>query len=357
MVQLLDNTRSRVGVRLLARAGGPLEAVLRAIGRPSSRFVVTAMVLAGITATLVSHWLTAAPVPPVLVGLPDAGAFTRVGLPVAQFVQELAGIAVVGVLFVRCLTATRRPEPVVRHLQRVASRWAWLWLAGATALLLLTLSELAGVPVAEVLSRPELMRALIGTDRVMAGAMTLWVALLLVLFTERVSGAPGSGLLTVAAAGALLPGALTGHAAHHNNAIMVSSISLGIHIVAASIWIGGLLALVVHLRKFPEQLRRAIPRFSAAALVCVAAVGASGLLAGILMLDGWAALWTSSRGHLILAKTGALVMLVLIGHLHRKRTLAAACSGRLWPLIRLGAVELSLMGVTLGIAVVLSTTA
>ncbi|WP_157970746.1 copper resistance D family protein [Nakamurella deserti] len=357
MVQLLDSARPRAEVQpptdAVASHGGAPQ-----VGRrPGARFVVIAMVLAGVTATLVSRWLTAPPVPPVLVGLPDAGAFTRAGLPVAQFVQELAGIAVVGVLFVRCLTATRHPDPAGPHLRRVALRWAWVWLAGATALSLLTLSELAGVPAAEVLSRPELMRALIGTDRFMAGAVTLWVALLLVLFVERVSGALGTWLLAVAAAGALLPGALTGHAAHHDNAIVVSALSLGVHIVAAGVWIGGLLALVVHLRKFPEQLRRAIPRFSAAALVCVAAVGASGLLAGILMLDGWEALWTSPRGHLILAKTVALVLLVVIGHLHRRRTLAAACSGRLGPLIRLGAVELSLMGATLGVAVVLSTTA
>ncbi len=366
MVLLLGGTRTRARVDVDTEAGDPArKGRLLLHGRPSSRLVVAAMVLAGISTTLVSRWLTAVPVPPVLAGLPDAGAFTRVGLPVAQFVQELAGIAVVGTLFVACLTAIRNPEPTDtpnpatgrHHLRRMAVRWAWLWLASAAAWLLFMLSELAAVPVIEMLLRPELIRAFIGTDRFLSGVVTLWVALLLVMFAERLPGALGSGLLTLAAAGALLPSALTGHAAHHDNAIVVSSISLGIHIVAASIWIGGLLALIVHLRTFPDQLRRATPLFSAVALVCVAAIGASGLIAGVLMLDDWVALWTTSRGHLILAKTAALGLLVLIGCLHRKRTLPAASSGRLWPLIKLGAVELSLMGATLAFAVLLSTTA
>jgi putative copper resistance protein D len=130
-----------------------------------------------------------------------------------------------------------------------------------------------------------------------------------------------------------------------------------VHIVAASIWVGGLLGLIVHLRRYPDQLRQAVPRFSAAALICVAAVGISGVLASVVLLDDWVALWATSRGQLILAKTVALVVLTAIGYQHRRFTVGAACSGRLGPLLRWGAAELTLMSATIGIAVVLSTTA
>jgi putative copper export protein len=355
MVQLLADTAVRIEV---AEGGdGSSSARQQQVRGPGARGVVAGTVLAGVCAVLVTLWLTAPPVPAVLAGLPSAGAVTRVGLPVAQFISQLAGIAVVGVLFLRVLIGTRDAQPGHQYLGRMAARWARLWLAGVAAWLLFTLSDLAGVPVTDVLARPELLRAMIGTDRVMAEAVTLWIALLVALFAERMSHRVGTGLMGLAAAGALLPSALTGHAAHGNSAVVLSTVSLGVHIVAASLWVGGLLALVVHLRRFPEALRRAVPLFSAAALGCVAALGASGVLAGVLMLDGWAALWETSRGHLILAKTAALVVLVGIGHLHRKRTVAAACSGRLWPLLKLGAAELALMGATVGVAVVLSTTA
>jgi putative copper resistance protein D len=130
-----------------------------------------------------------------------------------------------------------------------------------------------------------------------------------------------------------------------------------VHIVAATLWAGGLLALIVHLRRFPELLRDVLPRFSAAALLCVIAVGTSGLGTSVLMLDGWAQLWGSNRGQRILVKTVALGALAAFGARHRLRTVGEACSGRLLPLLRLGAIELALMGATIGIAVVLSTTA
>jgi putative copper resistance protein D len=238
----------------------------------------------------------------------------------------------------------------------MATRWGWLWVAGTAAWIVFTLSDLAGVPVTGLAAQPDVLLLLTGTDRVLAEAATLWVALLVVLFAERATSTIGSGALMLAAAAALLPSALSGHAGHHS-AAAVATVALGVHIVAASIWVGGLLGLIVHLRRYPDQLRQAVPRFSAAALICVAAVGTSGVLAGVVLLDGWAALWATSRGQLILAKTAALVVLTAIGYQHRRFTVGAACSGRLGPLLRWGAVELTLMSATIGIAVVLSTTA
>jgi hypothetical protein len=102
---------------------------------------------------------------------------------------------------------------------------------------------------------------------------------------------------------------------------------LAVHLAAASAWVGGLLALVVHLRRFPDELRRALPRFSAAALMCMLAVGSAGIVEGVVTLRTWTALWDSDRGHPILAKTVALAVLAAIGYAHRKRTLGPAGTG------------------------------
>jgi putative copper export protein len=160
----------------------------------------------------------------------------------------------------------------------------------------------------------------------------------------------------VVAIAALLPSAVTGHAGHHNSPVM-AAVTLGVHVSAAALWVGGLLALIVHLRAYPDQLRRAVPRFSAVALGCVLAVGASGVLESAVMLGSWDALLHTTRGQLMAAKAAALIVLVGIGFWHRRRTVPAAASGRLIPLLQLGVGELLVMGATIGIAVVLSTTA
>jgi putative copper resistance protein D len=238
----------------------------------------------------------------------------------------------------------------------MAVRWAWVWAGSTLAWIVLTMSDLVGVPVSSLPERADVLAIVLGTDRVLTQIATLWVAVAIALFGTRLSTtAATSGVLVVAIA-ALLPSALTGHAGHHNYSD-VAVVALAVHIAAASLWVGGLLALVVHLRAFPDQLQHTVPRFSAAALFCVIAVGVSGVVESAVMLDDWAALWGTNRGHLIIAKVLALVVLGGIGYWHRRRTMGPAASGRFMPLLRLAAGEMVLMGVTVGIAVVLSGTA
>ena len=237
-----------------------------------------------------------------------------------------------------------------------ATRWAWLWVAATLAWIAFTVSEMTGVPVSDLPAHPDLILAVFRTEQVLAELATLWVALAIALFGARLSGAVATGVALLVATAAMLPSALTGHAGHHESPT-IAVIALAVHLAAAAIWVGGLLALVVHLRPFPDQLQRAVPRFSAAAVLCVIAVGLSGVLESVVMLQTWAALWDTDRGHLIIAKTVALVVLAGIGYLHRQRTVGPASTGRLGPLLRLAAGELVIMGATIGIAVVLSTTA
>ena len=64
-----------------------------------------------------------------------------------------------------------------------------------------------------------------------------------------------------------------------------------------------------------------VPRFSFAALICITAVGISGVVESAVTLDGWAELWESNRGHLMLVKVIALVVLAAVGFLHRRHTM------------------------------------
>ena len=323
---------------------------------PTSRVVIGAMLIAGLEAMIVARWLTGTGYQPAPFGLTDPGRLTAVGLPIAQFVHEMAGVAVVGLLFLRCFMVSPQADSVHRHLNGVATRWAWLWVGSTLLWIVLTISELTGLPVIELGSHLDVVGIVLGVNRILAELATLWVALAIALFAGRLTGRVGTGAALVLATAALLPSSLSGHAGHHNYT-ETAIVSLGVHLVAAAIWVGGLLALVVHLRGFPDQLRLAVPRFSAIALCCVVAVGISGLVESVVLLDGWAALWETERGHLVIAKAVALAVLVVIGFWHRQRTVGPAAAGRLLPLLQLAAGELLIMGATIGIAVVLSTTA
>jgi putative copper resistance protein D len=238
----------------------------------------------------------------------------------------------------------------------MAARWSWLWVASTALWIVLTMSDLTGSPVTGLVDRADVLLTVAGTDRVLAELATLWVALLIALFADRIVGVGPRWAVLVAATAALLPSALTGHAGHHSSPT-VAMIFLAVHLAASAVWVGGLLALIVHLRPFHQELRLALPRFSTAALICVLAIGLTGVVESIISLPDWAALLATNRGHLIIAKTVALGVLTAIGYAHRHRTMGPAGSGRLAPLLRLAAGELLIMAGTIGIAVVLSTMA
>ena len=322
---------------------------------PTSRIVVVAVLLAGWLGILLGRWWTGTEYVPAPFGLPDPGLLTSVSLPLARYLQEIAGVAVVGLLFLRCV-ALPGQSTGGRHLLDMATRWAWLGVAATVAWIVATASELTGVPILDVLGQADLLWAVAGTDRVLAEIASLWVALAIALFAARLRSQGARFLALAAATAALLPSALSGHAGHHESPVL-AMVALAVHLVAAAVWIGGLLALVVHLRHHPEQLRVALPRFSTAALICVVAIGLSGIVESVLTLQTWNALWTTDRGGLILAKTVALTVLAAIGYAHRQRTLGAAGSGRFLPLLGLAAAELTIMGATVGVAVVLSSMA
>ncbi|MGS0685071.1 copper resistance D family protein [Nakamurella sp. GG22] len=330
----------------------------QAVDRPirSVRAVMASVALASAGAVVIARWWTGTGYQPPPKGLPDSGAFTSLALPVAGAAQELAAVAVVGLLFARCVLVPRCHEAAHRRLAVITARWAAAWAASSLAVLVLTMSDAMGVPLLELSGRLDVVAVLLGSPSMLGQLTTLWVACGAALFAARPSGraATGAGLVVVAAA--LLPATLAGHAGHHNSPTMAMTV-LAVHVLAAAVWIGGLLALTLHLRAFPDALRDSLPRFSSTALLCAIGVGVSGVAESAIMLDTWGQLVESDRGHLMIAKVVALAVLLCIGYWHRSSTMGAAAAGRLWPLIRLAGVELVVMGATVGIAVVLSGTA
>jgi putative copper resistance protein D len=157
-------------------------------------------------------------------------------------------------------------------------------------------------------------------------------------------------VLVIALLGMLTPG-VTGHASSSaSHEVAVTTVAL--HVAAASLWVGGLGAILVLLGRRRELLARALPRFSTLAGACLAVVTVSGLLTAQVRLGSWAALFVTGYGALVIAKVGALVLLGLLGLVTRRRMAA----GRM-PVLRWAGVEVTVMAVTLGLAAALSQAA
>jgi copper transport protein len=99
-----------------------------------------------------------------------------------------------------------------------------------------------------------------------------------------------------------------------------------LHLVCASVWLGGLIGLLVLWRSLPVAQRVAglvvcVPRFSSVAFVSVLLLLGTGVGASALHLPAIAALWQTSYGKTILVKAAILLvaMLVAAGNLLRTK--------------------------------------
>jgi putative copper resistance protein D len=290
--------------------------------------------------------------------LSDPGPLTRWGLLVSRTAYDLAAIGTLGVLLVSVVLLPRADGvfgPDAARLVRWVSWWAGAWAVTAVATVLLTLSKVAGIPVADVLA-PDVLPLVLDLEVTRSLLSSAWLAAL-VAVGARMTRSPATGvLLLLTAVGALVLPAITGHA-RHGDLVVVTATSLALHVVAAAAWVGGLAALVVHLRRSEVALAVALPRYSTFALVCFAMVGASGLVTGWASLNGVADLWTTSYGQLLLGKIAALVLLGAFGHRHRRRTVAAAAQRRPRAFVTLASAELILMACAAALAVALSNSA
>jgi copper transport protein len=141
------------------------------------------------------------------------------------------------------------------------------------------------------------------------------------------------GALGAAAAVLLLPGA-AGHAAQ--TAPRGLSVLLDwLHLVTGSIWIGGMIGLLVLWWALPARRRVAglavcVPRFSNVAFVSVLVLLGSGIGATVLHLPILAALWQTWYGKVILIKVGllALASLLAAGNLLRSKPRLVAARKR-----------------------------
>ncbi len=305
-------------------------------------------------------------------GLPDAGRLTGWGLPVVRLLVDSSAVATVGLLLTGVFLL---PSPQGRlaglalRAVRAAGLLAAAWALLSVLQLLLMVSDAFAVPLSDTFGAGMLSGFALetSTGRALLG-QALLAAFVAVAARLTLATREGAALLAVAVA-AMAPPVLTGHSAaagSHNLAV----VSLLVHVVAVAAWVGGLLGLGWVAWRGSKRFPSALSRFSVLAAWCLALVVVSGTLNAAVRLREPSALLSGSYGALVLVKVAALVLLGALGWQHRRGSVAALThrddvDGQAAPgeerrarvaFVRLAALELTLMAVTMAVAVALSRT-
>jgi len=156
-----------------------------------------------------------------------------------------------------------------------------------------------------------------------AAAVALWLDR-----PERAQRSIGALLalcgVTLAGGAALLVPGVAGHAGQTSPRALALALDW-LHLLAASLWIGGLIGLLVLWRSLTVGQRVAglvavVPRFSNVAFLSVAGLLGSGIAASVLRLPTLASLWDTSFGKTIIVKALLLAGAMLIGAVNLLRT-------------------------------------
>lgn len=319
----------------------------------SRRHLAVAAVAACAAALTAAAVVGGAAIAPLLA---DPGVASRWGLLALRAGFDVTAMATIGVLVVAVLLlpAVGTLSADAGRLVRVAGRWSAAWAAAGALSVPFVLSDVSGLPVWTALA-PDVLALSVDLPQTRALVSSAWLAALVAIGARWCTTVFTGRLLLATAVGALLPLLLTGHTGHGDQ-YLTAVLGLAAHVTAASVWLGGLVALGVHLRS-ADLLAVAVPRYSRLALVCFLVVAGSGVVMAWVALASPGELLSTPYGRLLLAKSAALGILGLVGHRHRRRTLPAVAAWRPRAFLALAAAELVVMAATAGLAVGLSRTA
>lgn len=316
--------------------------------------------------------------------LSDPGAVTRWGLPVAKLLHNLAMPTALAALVFACAILPPRRDgrehPAFTRLMQVAAAASGAWTVSALAVMLLSYSDLAGMPLDPGASFTSGLIGFLQDISVgQAWVVVTVIAAVVTSLTLAVRSATGLAWTAVLAMVAIVPQALIGHSASgddHNGAVN----SIGLHLLGVVVWVGGLLVLLLisprlagpdgatgrssaH-RQGPEPLvHTVVARYSVLAGIGLFTVVLSGVVNAAIRMDTLEQL-TSPYGLLVVLKLTGSLLLGLAGLMHRQWIIPRLATGThepppavrrlLWQLI---AVEAALMAGIMSLATVLARTA
>jgi cytochrome c oxidase assembly factor CtaG len=269
-----------------------------------------------------------------------------------KFLNLIGGFATVGALLSMAFLILNKDGFLstsgekVRKLLKIAST---IWVIGAFGTIIFTLAQILGTTVSDALDLT-VIRSFI--SQISLGkylAFQAFMAAVVLTFSFTAKKIESLIILLVLSIAGLVAPVLESHAASSGSHSLVIG-SLVIHVIALSLWVGGVIALGT---LSAQDRPTAVPRFSQMALWAAIAVVASGTV------NAWARLnfadaWNSSYAFIVIGKILATVILLWIGYLHRK-TLANKDSINWVGFAKILTVEAAIMIVTVLMGTWLST--
>ncbi|MDR6574227.1 putative copper resistance protein D [Curtobacterium sp. 320] len=288
----------------------------------------------------------------------DPGAVVRFGLPIARLVVDLSAAAAIGGLALATVGLSRTAPEWNRAID-VAAGAAGVWTVSSAVTTFFTFLSVAGSRISIDEQFGQSMGVfLTGTDLGLAWLVTVLVAAAVTVLCFAVRSRGMVALTAGVAMIGLVPLAQQGHAAgtaSHDAAVT----ALGLHLVGAALWVGGLVMLVL-LRPVidGDRLPVVVGRYSSIALGCFVLVAVSGVASAQIRVGALSNLFTA-YGVLVLVKIAAIVAMGVLGVVQRRRAIRALGTARerrrpFWFLV---VAELAVMGVASGFAAALGRTA
>ena len=259
-------------------------------------------------------------------------------LVTARWIAFLATMAAMGIFVLRMLVA----RPLVVRVSGTRLRWVSIAFGVAAAVALVAIPVYALLATAEFALRsfwdfgalvPLLRKSAFGRGWldlelvfalfVLAASIAIWLDR-----PERrirsVAALVALAAALVAAAATLLVPGIAGHAGQTSPRALSLALDAG-HLAAGSIWIGGVIGLLVLAASLPAARRVAglvvsVPRFSNVALGSVLLLVGTGIGESLQHLPTFASLWQTSYGKALLVKLALLGLALLLAALNLLRT-------------------------------------
>ena len=286
--------------------------------------------------------------------LPSSGPFVDALTTISKFVTITASIAVVGVLLaISFLVEDSHGKLSARSLRlRSVAFWtAMMWIISGAINIVFTLANILGSQISVAMDFTTLRSFVTQVTLGQYMFFQLIVALVVAGFVQNVKRVGAASLLLLLTLIGIVAPLFESHsAASGSHALAIGS--LIIHVVALSIWVGGVFGLAI---LDPDDRALAVPRFSQLALWAVIAVVASGVANAWTRMDFRQA-WHTNYALVLILKVVLTLLLVLIGYSHRRNLSAVDIKSVNWAkFFQLITVELSIMIIALALGSWLST--
>lgn len=234
-------------------------------------------------------------------------------------VADVAAVSVLGLVVLPLIDEPRHRPDLIRAAARPTAVAAVIWLLAETVRLTVSAAHAAAVPV----GRLPLQTVVEFTATLGGRATLLSLAAAAVVGVLALAWPDNRIAMAAAAAIGICARAVTGHAGES----ALGAAAVVVHILAAALWCGVLLAAVVTV-SHRGQWARILPRFSELALGAVAVLLVAGGAGTLVTLPGPGALLTTGYGRVLLAKIVVAAALVVLAWSHRTRWLPAARAHR-----------------------------